>query len=231
MRNVFLLSFLLLLSTLGFAKPLDPHARIAAVTDRVVVVIQEGKGYFDQDPQRFYAEVEKILDPLVDFPSFTRSVMGPYGTRGYYQSLKTPAEKEAYRKDYDRFVKSFKAALITTYAKGLLAFNGQKIEIVPPTPDDKHKVARGDYVDVIQTIQGDENKYQVVYKMRPDSKGQWLVRNVTIETINVGLLYRNQFVESMAKYKNDFGKVIDNWSVDAKAAEEKGKVLPAEAKP
>jgi phospholipid transport system substrate-binding protein len=190
------------------------------VTGQVITLIGEAKTYVDKDPQRFYAEVEKILDPMVDFPSFSRGVMGAFGTKNYYQSLKTPAERDAYKKNYDRFVKTFKQGLINTYGKGLLAFNGEKIEITPPTAEDKQRVAKGDYVDVIQIIHGKDAKYQVIYKMRPDKGGEWLLRNVTIETINVGLLYRNQFAESMAKYKNDFGLVVDNWTVEEKPLED-----------
>jgi phospholipid transport system substrate-binding protein len=184
-------------------------------------LIDQARSYYEKDPRRFYAQVEKVLDPMVDFPSFTRGVMGQYGTKNYVQSLKTPGEKAAFKQNYERFVKTFKQGLINTYGKGLMAFNGQKIEIAPPTADDKARIAKGDYVDVVQTIFGKDQKYQVIYKMRPDAKGEWLLRNVTIETINVGLLYRNQFADAMAKYKNDFGKVVDNWSVEAKVAEEK----------
>lgn len=229
MQKISWLFGLLLLSTLTLAKPVaqTPHDRISGVTEQVVKLIEDAKTYVEKDPQRFYAEVEKILNPMVDFPSFTRGVMGSFGTKNYYQSLKTPAEREAYKKNYDRFVKTFKQGLINTYGKGLLAFNGEKIEITPPTAEDKQRVAKGDYVDVVQTIHGKESKYQVIYKMRPDKKGEWLLRNVTIETINVGLLYRNQFAESMAKYKNDFGLVVDNWTVEAKTAENSNKVTTA----
>ncbi len=232
MQKVSWLLGLLLVSTLTFAKPVvqTPHEKISGVTDQVVKLIEEAKTYVDKDPQRFYAEVEKILDPMVDFPSFTRGVMGSFGTKNYYQSLKTPAEREAYKKNYDRFVKTFKQGLINTYGKGLLAFNGEKIEITPPTAEDKQRVAKGDYVDVIQTIHGKDAKYQVIYKMRPDKNGEWLLRNVTIETINVGLLYRNQFAESMTKYKNNFGLVVDNWTVEAKTAEDAKKVTSAAKK-
>jgi phospholipid transport system substrate-binding protein len=231
MRKFALLFSLLIFHSVAFAAVQTPHEKIAVVTQQVISAIDGAKGYFDKDPQRFYTEVEGILTPLVDFPSFTRSVMGPFGTKAYYQSLKTPTEKEAYKKNYQRFVDTFKGGLITTYGKGLLAFNGQKIEIVPATAIDLQNVAKGDYVDVIQTIQGEDALYQVIYKMRPDKKGEWMLRNVTIETINVGLLYRNQFVELMAKHKNDFGVVIDNWTVESKDTEDQSaETLKAAAK-
>jgi phospholipid transport system substrate-binding protein len=220
MRKLAILGGLLLLSSVVFAKPQTPHEKVTVVTNQVIALIEEAKTYYDKDPQRFYKGIENTLDPVMDFPSFTRGVMGSYGTKGYFQSLKTPAERDAYKKNYARFVKTFKQGLINTYGKGLLAFNGNKIEVLPPTEQDKQRIARGDYVDVVQVIYGTDNKYQVTYKMRPDKKGEWLFRNVTIETINVGLLYRNQFIDSMAKYKNDFGQVVDNWVVDAKTVDE-----------
>lgn len=225
-KSAILLGFLLL-SSVVFAKPQTPHEKVAVVTDQVVTLIGEAKTYYEQDPQRFYREVERILDPAMDFPSFARGVMGAYGTKAYVNSLKTPAEKEAFKKNYERFVKTFKQGLINTYGKGLLAFDGQKIEVLPPSEQDKQRIAKGDYVDVTQLIHGADNQYQVVYKMRPDKNGEWLFRNVTIETINVGLLYRNQFIDSMAKYKNDFGLVVDNWTVEAQTLEQAKAEKPA----
>lgn len=222
MKNWVLIVVVSLLSLSAFAASVEsPYERVDKATNQVITVIESARTYYDKDPAQFYSKVEAILTPMIDFPSFTRGVMGSYGTKNYYQSLKTPEEKAAFKANYDRFVATFKQGLINTYGKGLMAFHGNKIEIVPPTNADKAKMAKGDYVDVVQFIYGSTNKYQVIYKMRPDQTGQWLLRNVTIETINVGLLYRNQFADAMGKYKNDFGKVVDNWSVDVKNAEEK----------
>ncbi len=202
-----------------------PHQRVEQATIELLALIEEAKSYYEKDPERYNQGVEKIMDNLIDFSSFTRSVMGPYGTREYYKSLKTKEDRDAYKEDYQRFVETFRGGLINTYGKGMLAFNGQKIEIIPATDEDKELIRQKESVEVIQKISGEDDVYSVVYKMRPNKEGEWLLRNVSIGSVNVGSLYRNQFVAAMDKYQSDFGKVIDNWVVEAQITSEEAKTV------
>ena len=42
--------------------------------------------------------------------------------------------------------------------------------------------------------------------------GTWKMRNVVINGINVGKLFRDQFAQAMQDNRNDLDKVIDNWT-------------------
>lgn len=183
---------------------------IIDTTDRVMVIIEEAQGYYQQDPERFYQAIEAVLVEVVDFDSFARGVMGEFASRQGYMALKTKEEKAAYRARMARFSQVFKDGLVRTYAKGLLAFNGNKIEVLPG--DDESEQGS---VTVEQRIYGDAEKpYVVYYKMRQDRSGDWKLRNVTIEAVNLGLVYQNQFSSAVNQYGGDVDKVIDNWSVD-----------------
>jgi phospholipid transport system substrate-binding protein len=212
------LSVLLMLTVFGVQaneKPLPPHKVVETTTEKLIKVILEAKKYADAEPERFYAELELLIDPLIDFPSFTRSVMGRYGSKKYYSQL-NEEEKAIYRAQYRRFVATFRSGLIQTYAKGLLVFDGQKIEVVAPRPADLEDAAKGKAVDVVQHIYGSAEKpYEVIYKMRRDGDGSWKVRNVTIESINIGKVYRSQFENAMQQYQDDLAKVVDTWTVKA----------------
>jgi phospholipid transport system substrate-binding protein len=188
------------------------YQTVKGTTDKVLALAQEAKTYYDKDPERFYGEIRTMLDDVTDFQSFARSVMGRHAGKPAMAKLDA-AGKEKLQAQIDRFAAVFREGLVQTYAIGILNFNGQKIEVVQPkaNPEDK-----GDSVDVLQLIYGDAPKpYQVQYKMRPDSNGKWRLRNVTIEGINLGIVYRNQFDAAMVTYNNDIDKVIDNWSVAA----------------
>lgn len=222
-RRLLLFFVSLALATLAHAEPKTPHQKVDGITQQLIDLIVEAKTYFDEDPDRYYQGVEKLLDPLIDFPSFTRSVMGDYGTRDYYQSLADEPARQAFRDNYARFVKTFKTGLIHTYAKGLLAFNGQEIVVLPPSPEELALIRQGEPVDVSQRISSNGESYLLVYKMRPDKHGEWFLRNVLIDSVNVGQLYRNQFAAAMDKYQQDFALVIDNWVEDARAADEQVK--------
>ncbi len=206
----------LLLSTVALAEgkagaeAKGPYAVVASTTDRVTKVIEDARGYVETDPERFYAQVESIMDEVVDFHSFARGVMGKYGSRGYYNSLQTEAERAQFRDQVTRFTATFKSRLIRTYAKGLLAFNGNRIEVLPLSEGADLEGS----VNVEQHIYGNAPQpYVVFYKLRQDKDGQWKLRNVSIEGINLGRTYQSQFAAAVQRYNGDINQVIDNWSV------------------
>jgi phospholipid transport system substrate-binding protein len=151
-----------------------------------------------------------VMSGVVDFDSFARGVMGSYAGAQRFQALKTEQEKAQFRDQIKRFTTTFKHGLIETYAKGLLKFDGQRIETLPP----RNKQS-GDSVSVVQNIYGGADKpYVVQYSLRKDRDGSWKVRNVVIEGINLGQTYRNQFAAAAEQYRGDIDKVIANWKVE-----------------
>jgi phospholipid transport system substrate-binding protein len=200
------------------------YQTVKGTTDRVLTLATEAKNYYDRDPDRFYGQIRTILDEVTDFQSFARSVMGRYAGKPAMTKLDA-AGKAKLQTQIEQFAQVFREGLVKTYAIGLLNFNGQKIEVVPPkaNPSDA-----SDSIDVVQLVYGTAPKpYVVQYKLRVDSDNKWKVRNVTIEGINLGVVYRNQFESAMTEHKNDIDKVIANWSVaadeDVKAASSKNK--------
>src|SRR4030095_6607893 len=102
MRRLYLFCGLVALSAIVTAAASDPRTLISQTSDTLIGVIKEGKTYFDKAPQRFYATVEKVLDPTIDFDTFSRGVMAVYYKRA------TPAQR-------DQFESTFKSGLIRTY--------------------------------------------------------------------------------------------------------------------
>jgi phospholipid transport system substrate-binding protein len=197
-------------SLLAAETALTPYQLIKNTTDRVTTTIEASKAYYDQDPQRYYAQIDTIMSEIVDFDSFARSVMGNYASKREYNRLATAEEKAAYRARMTRFGKVFRGALVETYAKGLLAFSGNKIEVLDPEEADPDSGS----VTVVQHIYGKPEKpYVVLYKMRKDKAGQWKLRNVTIEAVNLGKVYQSQFASAVKQHDGDVDKVIDGWVV------------------
>ena len=187
---------------------LTAHETVEDVTNRVLVLIKEANTYYEKEPDRFYSEVETILDELVDFKSFARGVMGPYASKKYYMQL-SDDQKKIFRGQVKRFAESFKTGLVQTYAKGLLAFGGTRVDVIQP-----EKPVSGNSVTVLQKIHGSADKpYEVLYKMRLNKQGVWKLRNVTIEAVNLGKVYQGQFLSAVKQYEGDIDKVIDNWSI------------------
>ena len=181
---------------------------VQGTTDRVMAVVEDANGYADDDPERYFNELQGVLDDVVDFAYFSRSVMGPYATRSRYQSL-SPEGKQELRAQVDRFTEVMRTGLVRTYGKGLLAFGGSRVEIKRPDEPD----LTSDRAEVTQLIYSDAPEpYVIEYQMRRDKKGKWRLRNLIVETVNLGVIYRNQFQAAARDAEGDLNYVIDNWT-------------------
>lgn len=186
----------------------DPYKMVEATTQQVLKIIAEGKGYYDKEPDRFHQQVDSVMSQVVDFDSFARGVMGPYAN---LLRLPTEAEKAQRREQMARFSTTFRRGLIETYAKGLLKFNGQRIETLPPRRGDD---PASNSISVVQNIFGNGDKpYIVQYSMRKTGS-VWKVQNVIIEGINLGQTYRSQFASAADQNRGDIDKVIAGWRVE-----------------
>ena len=53
----------------------------------------------------------------------------------------------------------------------------------------------------------------VLYQMGKDRSGAWKLRNMIIESVNLGEVYRSQFEASARRLEGDLDAVIDSWTV------------------
>lgn len=170
---------------------------VEKTTDDVLALIEQAKGYAKQNPERFYREVESLLSPVVDFESFARSVMAVH-----YRDA-TPEQRQ-------RFAESFKWGLVRTYALALTDFEDGKVVVVPPDRPPRNP-ERQTVTMEIHTKTGEV--YPVLYSVVQEDSGEWQIRNLIVNGVNMGLTYRNQFNSAMndPKYGGDLDQVIDAW--------------------
>ena len=187
---------------------MDAYSVVENTTNRVMTVVQEANGYADKDPERYFRELQAVLDEVVDFGYFSRAVMGPYASRSRYQSLSDDG-KQQLRDQVNRFTEVMREGLVRTYGKGLLAFGGSRVELQrPDTPEEL-----GDKAEIRQLIYSDAPEpYVIEYQMRRDKDGKWWLRNMIVETINLGVIYRNQFQAAARDADGNLDAVIDNWT-------------------
>lgn len=187
---------------------LTAHDVVRDTSRQVMSVVEEAQAYVDEDPERYYREVQAILDPVVDFRGFARGVMGPYASSERYRSL-DEAGRARLRDQLDRFTEVMRVGLVRTYSKGLLAFSGSRIEVSSPAEDEADQSRAS--VEQLIFAEG-EQPYIVMYQMGKDKSGDWKLRNVIIESVNLGEIYRNQFQSAARKEDGDLDAVIDSWS-------------------
>ena len=219
-RKCLMLALLVFVSVFARAEPAQPveqesvpsaYQIVETITAELLALIDDAKTYVDEDEERFFTELDVLLRPFIDFRSFARAVMGKHAS-SKKMALLSDAESAKLNAQIDRFSEVFLSALIQTYGKGLLAFDGEEIEVVPPSVSVNKQPANK--VVVKQLIYGDrKTPYEVQYSMRTDSEGHWRLRNMVVESINLGKIYRNQFDSAFKIYEGDIDRVIDGWIV------------------
>jgi phospholipid transport system substrate-binding protein len=187
------------LSTLALSEvPKDPTEVVRVSVERVLKTIEEQKKLHGETvTDEMIQALMEILEPVVDFQSISRSVMGKHA-------------KQANDQQIDTFNKVFEESLVKFYSNSLITFEIKEVTVLEQKPD--FDPAEGRATVRVQATDGDNNLYEVRYTMRTNSEGEWKVRNFLIEGINVGLTFLNQFDGAMASNNNDIDKVIAGWS-------------------
>lgn len=212
---------LLFVVLLGFAstaraEDLAEHSAYQVVANATVAlqgVLQKAPDYVAENPGKYYEALHQVLDPVIDYEGFARGVMGPYASSSRYRSLDA-AGKAQLRDQLKRFTGVIKGSLVETYGKGLLAFGGSKIETLPTKTEDKTKRV----ISVTQKVYAAGGKPKTVnYLMAQNKKGHWQLRNVVIEAVNLGKVYRNQFESAARRANGDLDAVIAHWEGSATA--------------
>ena len=143
--------------------------------------------------------------------------MGPYATSERYRSL-DEAGQARLRAQLDEFTEVMRLGLVRTYSKGLLAYSGSRIEVFAIS-DEEEASGRAAVRQLIYS--GQAEPYVLLYQMGRTKSGQWQLRNVIIESVNLGEIYRSQFEAAARKYDGDLDAVIANWeTVEVKPSEQ-----------
>ncbi|WP_394359081.1 MlaC/ttg2D family ABC transporter substrate-binding protein [Metapseudomonas boanensis] len=179
-----------------------PRDVVQETTEQLLADLKANKEQYRGNPDAFYDSLNRILGPVVDADGISRSIM----TVKYSRNA-TPEQMA-------RFQENFKRSLIQFYGNALLEYDNQNIRVLNVREDDAGRASVG------MEVTGRSGAiYPVSYTM-VSIQGQWMVRNVIINGINIGKLFRDQFADSMQKNGNNLDKTIDGWAnVVAKAKE------------
>ena len=184
------------------------HDIVQDTTTRLLADLSANKEQYKQDPSKFYDALNTIVGPAVDVKSIANSIMTVK-----YSRKATPEQKE-------RFEENFKRSLMQFYGNALLEFKNQGITVGPA------KDESGDRTSVDMIVKGDNGAtYPLSYTLNKVG-GEWKVRNVVVNGINIGKLFRDQFADAMQKNGNDLDKTINNWAGEvAKVKQETDKAI------
>lgn len=182
-----------------------PQPLIEQVTQEVVSSFGKRPSNLSAAEARTYNQqvIERTIAPVVDFPLIAKRVMA-----GSYKTA-TPAQREA-------FVKAFRESLLATYTEGMATYSNQKIELQPFSGVNEQNGLQRAVVNM--KVYGSDGKvYPAVYAMYKNEKGEWKLENLTLNGVNLGLTFRNQFSEMLKQNKGDIEKVVVGWNAKAAA--------------
>ncbi|NNM51996.1 MAG: ABC transporter substrate-binding protein [Pseudomonadales bacterium] len=168
------------------------------VTDQLLKKLVDQRTEYKKDPQLLYRIVDESITPYVDYATIARRVMGQYF-------------RQTNDAQHQRFAATFKDSLIRTYGNGLAAYDHQTITILPsriPVTGDSATVQ-------MEIVNPSGQSIPVTYELKRNVSGQWMLENVVLNGINLGLTFRNQFASDVEQYHNDFNMVISHWVPEA----------------
>ncbi|WP_288353384.1 ABC transporter substrate-binding protein [uncultured Marinobacter sp.] len=164
-------------------------------TQRLVDKLHQEKGLYEKDPQAFYRSMNQELKNFVDFRRIAARVMGRYARQ-------TSPEQR------DEFVEKFKRSLFDSYAQALVSADDFTIEVkeatINPNDDGRASVR-------MEVISAAGNRYPVTYSMYKAEEGRWMMENVIVEGVNIGLAFRDRFSQEMEKNGGKVQAVINDW--------------------
>jgi phospholipid transport system substrate-binding protein len=204
-RRAFFLVVLSMLSVSAMAAPTAAEV-VKQTTDELLADLKANKELYKTDPSSFYAALDRILGPVVDLEGISKGVMTVKFSR------------KASPEQMQRFEQNFKTSLMRFYGNALLEYDNQEIIIVPGTG--RQEPGRESVNMEVKDSKG--TVYPLSYTM-VDLDGSWRMRNVIINGINIGKLFRDQFAQSMREHGNDLNQVIDTWAETVSKAKQSTK--------
>ncbi|NLC09162.1 MAG: toluene tolerance protein [Gammaproteobacteria bacterium] len=170
------------------------HQVVEQTVDELFSDLNENREQYRADPETFYAMMNSVIGEVVDVEGVARSVM----TVRY--------SRRATQAQIVRFQENFKRSLMQFYGNALLEYNNSGVRVLPANAPESEQ--RTEVRMEVKDSQG--VVYPVSYTM-VKVNGRWKLRNVVIEGINIGKLFRDQFAEAMQRNRNNLDLVIDTW--------------------
>jgi phospholipid transport system substrate-binding protein len=184
----------------------DAEALITTSADKINAVVEGASAYYDTDRARYHTEIAAILDPVVDFSTFAKGVMGNTASERYIQSL-PEAGREAARARVPQFRDVLYHTVIKSYGKIFYNYKGSKFSI-----KSSELLGKGDRASVTQQVIDPQGEHYVrQYTLNAQGDQGWKIQNVIVEGVNMGQSYRAQFEAAVDRYKGDVNEVIKNW--------------------
>lgn len=156
-----------------------PQDVIQDTSTRMIDALRQNRAKLDRDPGQIYGLVDQIVLPNFDFELMSRWVLG----RAWQQA--NPDQRR-------RFTEEFRTLLVRTYAKALLEYSDEDLQLLPqPTVGD------GSEVTVKTEVRLKAGRpIQINYSMHLNNDG-WKVYDVKVDGVSLVTNYRSTFASQI----------------------------------
>ena len=156
-----------------------PQDVIQDTSTRMIDALRQNRAKLDRDPGQIYGLVDQIVLPNFDFELMSRWVLG----RAWQQA--SPDQRR-------RFTEEFRTLLVRTYAKALLEYSDEDLQLLPqPTVGD------GSEVTVKTEVRLKAGRpIQINYSMHLNNDG-WKVYDVKVDGVSLVTNYRSTFANQI----------------------------------
>lgn len=160
---------------------------------RDVAKFKEGKLTEDELVER----ISEQFAPLINDRTVALRVMGRFARQA------TEAER-------DRFTDRLELSLVDAYARGLAAYGGEQLVL----PEQGVILKPGRAMVEARLESRSRDVLPIQFALGFDKQKGWMVENVVIAGINLGLTLRNQFAD-LVKSAGSVSGAIDSWSFES----------------
>jgi len=158
----------------------SPAEVIEQTSQHMIDALAENRASFKGHPEIIYNLIKTIVLPGFDVDYVVRLILGKYWR------LATSRQRS-------RFTRAFETLAINSYAKALLAYSGEKIQVQPIAgkPSQVHTL-------LVHSLMQRKNNpsIEINYRMRKTGSG-WKVIDFTVEGISLILNYKHSFAEQI----------------------------------
>ena len=158
-----------------------------------VAKFKEGKLTEDE----LVVSISEQFAPLINDRTIALRVMGRFARQA------TEAER-------DRFTDQLESSLVDAYARGLAAYGGEQLVL----PEQGVILRPGRAMVEARLESRSRDVLPIQFALGFDKQKGWMVENVVIAGINLGLTLRNQFAD-LVKSAGSVSGAIDSWSFES----------------
>ena len=158
----------------------------------LTIIKTEGSKY-DEKPDEFKEKLKNIWEPMVDVSLVSRLILS--------KAYRTATEEQILL-----FQTRTKKLLLDTYITALLEFEDYELETSRKIKENKNKT-----LEVEINFFSASDSFKAKFTLYKNKQGELKIINISIDGINLGLTFRNQFQDNLKNENYDLDKAIETW--------------------